>query len=85
MAEISPTKPVLDFAGRVVIVTGGAKGIGKVYSERLAEAGAKVVIADIDHDANEALARVINNKGGAALPFKTDVASQEIKIGRAHV
>ena len=54
MAEISPTKPVLDFAGRVVIVTGGAKGIGKVYSERLAEAGAKVVIADIDHEIGRA-------------------------------
>jgi 3-oxoacyl-[acyl-carrier protein] reductase len=78
MAEISPTRPVLDFKDRVIIVTGGAKGIGKVYSERLAEAGARVVVADIDHEANETLARAINNKGGAALPFKTDVANPEI-------
>ena len=33
---------------RVVIVTGGGKGIGGVYCRRLAEAGARVVIADID-------------------------------------
>jgi 3-oxoacyl-[acyl-carrier protein] reductase len=77
MAEISPTKPVLDFKDRVIIVTGGAKGIGKVYSERLAEAGARVVIADIDGEANETLARAINGKGGQALPRATDVASPE--------
>ncbi len=50
MAEISPTKPSLDLDGRVVIVTGGGKGIGKVYSLRLAEAGARVVVADIDQE-----------------------------------
>ena len=34
--------------GRVAIVTGGAKGIGMFYSEALADAGANVVVADID-------------------------------------
>ena len=77
MADISPTKPVLDFTDRVIIVTGGAKGIGKVYSERLAEAGARVVIADIDAEANEVLARAINNKTGQALPKATDVSNPE--------
>jgi NAD(P)-dependent dehydrogenase (short-subunit alcohol dehydrogenase family) len=37
--------------GRVAVVTGGAKGIGMSYSTALAEAGAKVVIADIDSKA----------------------------------
>lgn len=33
--------------GKVAIVTGGARGIGKAYSLRLAQEGASVVIADI--------------------------------------
>ena len=34
--------------GKVAVVTGGAKGIGLSYSQALAEAGANVVVADID-------------------------------------
>jgi NAD(P)-dependent dehydrogenase (short-subunit alcohol dehydrogenase family) len=37
--------------GRVAIVTGGAKGIGMFYSEALADAGANVVVADVDSQA----------------------------------
>ena len=40
----------VDLAGRVFIVTGGGVGIGKVYSKRLAQAGACVVVADIQRD-----------------------------------
>ena len=77
MAEISPTRPSLDLTDRVVIVTGGAKGIGKVYSQRLIEAGARVVIADIDKAANDELAHAIVKSGGEAISQPTDVASPE--------
>jgi len=77
MAEISPTRPSLDLTDRVVIVTGGAKGIGKIYSQRLAEAGARVVISDIDKAANEAMAQAIAAAGGQAISQPTDVASPE--------
>lgn len=77
MAEISATRPSLDLTDRVIIVTGGAKGIGKVYSQRLAEAGARVVIADIDRAANDALARSIIAGGGEAISQPTDVASPD--------
>jgi NAD(P)-dependent dehydrogenase (short-subunit alcohol dehydrogenase family) len=45
-----------DFVDKTVIVTGGAKGIGEAGARAFAEAGAAVVIADIDVAAGEALA-----------------------------
>ncbi len=76
MAEISPTKPSLDLDGRVVIVTGGGKGIGKVYSLRLAEAGARVVVADIDQEESDRVAKDIASGGGQAIAQATDVSDR---------
>ena len=39
---------LLNLTGKSAIVTGGAKGIGRGIAIRLAEAGAKVLVADID-------------------------------------
>ena len=47
-------------AGKRAFLTGGAKGIGAAIARRLASAGAKLVIADIDIDAAAALAREIH-------------------------
>ncbi|HEY2401393.1 MAG TPA: SDR family NAD(P)-dependent oxidoreductase, partial [Steroidobacteraceae bacterium] len=41
---------LFNLAGRVAVVTGGAKGIGAGIVEVLAEAGATVVVADSDRD-----------------------------------
>jgi len=57
---------------RVAIVTGGGHGIGKAYAQRLAEEGAKIVIAELDGPAGE---RVAAELGGLAV--KTDVAIEE--------
>lgn len=77
MAEISPTRPSLDLTDRVVIVTGGAKGIGKVYSQRLIEAGARVVVADIDKAANDEFANALIKSGGEAISQPTDVSNPD--------
>jgi NAD(P)-dependent dehydrogenase (short-subunit alcohol dehydrogenase family) len=48
-----------DLIGRTVIITGGGKGIGKVYVEEFAKAGAHVVAADIDGAAAKSVAEAL--------------------------
>jgi NAD(P)-dependent dehydrogenase (short-subunit alcohol dehydrogenase family) len=62
-------------AGRVAIVTGGARHIGARYCRSLAEQGAAVVIADIIDGST--LAEEINSAGGRASALSVDVSKEE--------
>jgi 3-oxoacyl-[acyl-carrier protein] reductase len=66
----------LRLEGRVAIVTGGGHGIGRAYARRLVEEGAKVVIAEIDAAAAEAVASELSSQGHSALAVRTDVAER---------
>src|SRR3954447_10105422 len=48
-----------------VIVTGGANGLGSRYAQHLVDAGAQVVIADIDDESAGALAKRLNDQSDA--------------------
>jgi NADP-dependent 3-hydroxy acid dehydrogenase YdfG len=60
-------------AGKSIIITGGAGGFGRLVSEKATARGAKVMIADIDGAAAEAVASSIRATGGTALAMATDV------------
>jgi len=60
-------------SGRVAIVTGSAWGIGGASARRLAEDGAKVLVADVDLEGARANAARIKKAGGVAEAIRTDV------------
>jgi 3-oxoacyl-[acyl-carrier protein] reductase len=62
-----------DLTGRVALVTGAGRGLGRAISARLAEAGATVVCADIDLDTATETASSIRADGHRAAPAHLDV------------
>lgn len=65
---------VLD--GRVAIVTGGGRGVGRCHAEALAAAGAAVVVSDLGEGAPDTVADIAA-RGGKASPFVGSVTSWE--------
>jgi 3-oxoacyl-[acyl-carrier protein] reductase len=67
----------LDLKDKVAIVTGSARGIGKGIAEKLAQAGAKVVISDINTELAEATAKEIAALGVETLAVACNVTKKE--------
>lgn len=74
---MKPINELLNLNGKAAIVTGGAKGIGLAICIRLAEAGAKVLIADLDEQAAKGAAQELVDQGMTAQPFSVDIADEE--------
>ena len=86
------------FAGQVAIVTGAGKGtggVGQAIALRLAQGGAKVMVADVDPKAAETAAEVNAATGSDTLHYTGSLAEENnvkalvgatlLEIGRAHV
>ena len=67
---------MFDLKGRVALVTGARRGMGKSHSIFLAMQGAKVVVTDIDLKECEEVVKEIEGKGGQAVAFKMDVSNK---------
>jgi NAD(P)-dependent dehydrogenase (short-subunit alcohol dehydrogenase family) len=63
--------------GKVVIVAGGATGIGAATALKLSEAGAAVVIGDVNLEGAEKVIAQINRDGGRAKAVKCDISDEE--------
>ena len=77
MSSMTPSA-LFDLSGKTALVTGGATGIGRMATEGLAAAGARVLIASRKADACEAVAREVNALGlpGKVEGFGGDVATE---------
>jgi cyclopentanol dehydrogenase len=64
-------------AGKVALVSGGARGMGATEAQLFAQEGAKVVIGDVLEDEGRQTAADINAAGGEALFMRLDVTSEE--------
>jgi 2-dehydro-3-deoxy-L-rhamnonate dehydrogenase (NAD+) len=73
---------MFELTGQTAMVTGAGAGIGEVIASRLAAAGARVAVADLDPDAAEAIAEKIG-AGAFAVPADvTDVQQVQAAIAR---
>jgi len=74
-----------DLSGKVAVVTGAAGGIGREYARALGNAGAAVVLADLDGDAAQAAADVLAGQGLRTAAVAADVTSEGATLAMAAI
>jgi NAD(P)-dependent dehydrogenase (short-subunit alcohol dehydrogenase family) len=67
----------MDLTGKVAIVTGARRGMGRTHALALSKAGAKVLLADISKEDCEKVAEEIEKAGGESLAVKCDVTNKK--------
>lgn len=82
-ASLTPVQDLLSLAGRRAVITGGAQGLGKAIALRLAEAGAHILIGDVNAErAHETAAEIANRFPVRARGLGMDVTDAEsVRLG----
>ena len=74
---LPPVASLLDLSGRNALVTGAAQGFGFAIARRLAEAGARVIVTDVNADkAADAAARLATEFGGSTDSARLDISDE---------
>ncbi|WP_066949135.1 SDR family oxidoreductase [Microtetraspora fusca] len=68
----------MDLSGKVAVVTGAGRGLGRAYAEALAAAGAAVVVNDVNAEAATQVVEAITGNGGKAVDVVAPVGSAEV-------
>ena len=77
MTHRIPLPDLISLQGRVAVVTGAGRGIGRAIALRLAEAGAVVVVVDRDETDAASVADEIRATGAAAHAVQADVSDAD--------
>ena len=76
--NLKPLSDMLSFKGKSVLITGAAAGIGKATAHRFAEAGADLILVDINIDGlNNVKSEIANEYNTKVEIFKTDLSKKE--------
>src|SRR6476660_3311215 len=69
--------PTYDFTGQVALVTGASSGMGLATAQAFAQAGATVVLADVNDEALQAATAQLQADGHEALGIRCDVSDEQ--------
>src|SRR4029079_4608684 len=70
---------LFDMSGKVAVITGSSRGIGRAIAERMAEHGAKVVVSSRKQASCEEVAKAINDRAGklVALAVAANISTRD--------
>jgi NAD(P)-dependent dehydrogenase (short-subunit alcohol dehydrogenase family) len=74
---VSILEDLFGLTGKLALVTGAGSGLGRVIAEGFAQAGARVICADIQQTRVDEVVKAIGAAGGRAEPCQLDVANEE--------